>query len=138
VTKRPASGRGRGQPGNWRNRTRPAPAASPDIAGNDESEERRARPPVMFRSRVQLATTYASGVLFTWEGAKGICRAVPIDRGEAVVADATKLKFAPRWRLQAVRPSGTTTPTIVRCRNEQRLAANAIALIASSEMLRRS
>lgn len=45
----------------------------------------------MFRSRVQLATTYAPGVLFTWEGAKGICRSVPIDRGEASVSDATRL-----------------------------------------------
>jgi hypothetical protein len=45
----------------------------------------------MFRSRVQLATTYAPGVLFTWEGAKGICRSVPIDRGEATVSDATRL-----------------------------------------------
>jgi hypothetical protein len=45
----------------------------------------------MFRSRAQLATTYAPGVLFTWEGAKGICRSVPIDRGPATVSDATRL-----------------------------------------------
>lgn len=45
----------------------------------------------MSRSRIQLATTYAPGVLFTWEGAKGICRSVPIDRGEAQVSDAARL-----------------------------------------------
>ncbi len=35
-------------------------------------------PPTMSRSRVQLATAYAPGVLLTWEGGKGICRSVPL------------------------------------------------------------
>ena len=83
-------GRGRGPQGNWRNRPR-TPPVPPPTAGDDTSDERRLRPPVMLRSRVQLATTYAPGVLFTWEGAKGICRSVPIDRGEASVSDATRL-----------------------------------------------
>jgi hypothetical protein len=83
-------GRGRGPQGDWRNRPRARPA-QPPTAGDDTSDERRPRPPVMIRSRVQLATTYAPGVLFTWEGAKGICRSVPIDRGEATVSDATRL-----------------------------------------------
>jgi hypothetical protein len=73
---------------NWRNR-RPAAGARPHQ--DDTEAERRQRPPVMFRSRTQLATTYAPGVLFTWEGAKGICRSVPIDRGDAQVSDATRL-----------------------------------------------
>jgi hypothetical protein len=34
----------------------------------------------MTRSRVQIATSYAPGVLLTWEGGKGICRSVPIDK----------------------------------------------------------
>jgi hypothetical protein len=38
-----------------------------------EGEYAPPKPPTMSRSRVQLATTYAPGVLFTWEGAKGIC-----------------------------------------------------------------
>jgi hypothetical protein len=74
--------------GTWRDRPR-ATGARPHQ--NETEAERRQRPPVMFRSRAQLATTYAPGVLFTWEGAKGICRAVPIDRGEAQVSDATRL-----------------------------------------------
>lgn len=36
-------------------------------------------PPTMSRSRVQLATAYAPGVLLTWEGGKGICRSVPLE-----------------------------------------------------------
>jgi hypothetical protein len=83
-------GRNQGnRPRDWRNRPR---AAAPRSHQNEEAEgERRQRPPVMFRSRTQLATTYAPGVLFTWEGAKGICRSVPVDRGEAQVSDATRL-----------------------------------------------
>ena len=90
MTNGNSRGRGRGPQGNWRNRPR-TPPVPPPTAGDDTSDERRLRPPVMLRSRVQLATTYAPGVLFTWEGAKGICRSVPIDRGEASVSDATRL-----------------------------------------------
>lgn len=32
----------------------------------------------MSRSRVQIAGSYAPGVLMTWEGGKGICRSVPL------------------------------------------------------------
>ena len=32
----------------------------------------------MSRSRVQIASSYAPGVLMTWEGGKGICRSVPL------------------------------------------------------------
>lgn len=32
----------------------------------------------MSRSRVQIAGSYAPGVLITWEGGKGICRSVPL------------------------------------------------------------
>lgn len=35
-------------------------------------------PPSMSRSRVQIAGSYAPGVLMTWEGGKGICRTVPL------------------------------------------------------------
>jgi hypothetical protein len=35
-------------------------------------------PPTMSRSRVQIAGSYAPGVLLTWEGGKGICRSVPL------------------------------------------------------------
>lgn len=73
----------------WRNRAgrRRPPAAT---SGNNPSD-RGPTAPTMSRSRIQLATTYAPGVLFTWEGARGICRSVPVDRGELRVADATRL-----------------------------------------------
>lgn len=76
--------------------------------GFEEENDRREKPPVMSRSRAQLATTYAPGVLFTWEGAKGICRSVPIAPAEAKVSDATKLlveggivEFASNWKERA-------------------------------------
>ena len=36
-------------------------------------------PPRMTRSQPQLATAYAPGAMFTWEGGKGACMAVPIE-----------------------------------------------------------
>lgn len=39
----------------------------------------RAFPPRMTRSQPQLATAYAPGAIFTWEGGKGACLSVPID-----------------------------------------------------------
>lgn len=100
--------------GNWRTRNpRPANFSGPSA----ETGEGRPKPPTMARSKAQLATTYAPGVLFTWEGAKGICRSVPIAPQEAVVADATKLlvyegikEFATAWltRGQAARAPDST------------------------------
>ncbi|MBO9654444.1 MAG: hypothetical protein J7562_08965 [Agrobacterium tumefaciens] len=42
-----------------------------------DADERKVEPPKMLRSRAQIATSYAPGVLMTWEGGKGICKAVP-------------------------------------------------------------
>ena len=36
-------------------------------------------PPRMSRSQPQLATAYAPGSIFTWEGGKGACLSVPVD-----------------------------------------------------------
>ncbi|MEC9245490.1 MAG: hypothetical protein VYB05_12015 [Pseudomonadota bacterium] len=36
-------------------------------------------PPRMSRSQPQLATSYAPGAMFTWEGGKGACMAVPVE-----------------------------------------------------------
>jgi hypothetical protein len=67
----------------------------------------------MARSRVQLATSYAPGVLFTWEGAKGICRSVPVPADPEGVAPATRLliqsgiiELALNWlqRASRIRP----------------------------------
>lgn len=78
--------RGGGAGRNWRNR--PAGQRPRGGQGGDDNYA-PPKPPVMARSRVQLASTYAPGVLFTWEGAKGICRSVPIER-DAQVEDATR------------------------------------------------
>ena len=39
----------------------------------------RLYPPRMTRSQPQLATAYAPGAMFTWEGGKGACMAVPFE-----------------------------------------------------------
>lgn len=43
-----------------------------------KKEEQEEKLPSMERSRAQLATTYAPGSLFTWEGGKGICESVSL------------------------------------------------------------
>lgn len=43
----------------------------------------RQYPPRMSRSQPQLATAYAPGAMFTWEGGKGACIAVPVE-GSAI------------------------------------------------------
>lgn len=43
-----------------------------------DADYKPAGPPTMSRSRAQIATAYAPGVLMTWEGGKGICKSVPI------------------------------------------------------------
>lgn len=45
-------------------------------------------PPRMNRSQPQLATAYAPGAMFTWEGGKGACIAAPVD--------ATRIDFGVR------------------------------------------
>lgn len=79
-----------GRRGGWRGggrRARPEPVHIAD----DGPDAPTPRAPMMSRSRTQLSTSYAPGVLFTWEGAKGICRAVPIEREMRDVPDATRL-----------------------------------------------
>ena len=74
----------------------------------------------MIRSRVQLATSYAPGVLLTWEGGKGICRSVPARRPlrlerttERQIFDGIR-EFAENWqsRALAVRPAGGVPPAL--------------------------
>jgi len=52
-------------------------------AVSGSSQGSRAFPPRMTRSQPQLATAYAPGAIFTWEGGKGACLSVPID-GSAI------------------------------------------------------
>ncbi|HVB78826.1 MAG TPA: hypothetical protein VNE82_02620 [Candidatus Binataceae bacterium] len=72
----------------WRNRSSRRRGRQNEHA---EGEYAPPKPPTMSRSRVQLATTYAPGVLFTWEGAKGICRSVPIEHEAGGLGEAVKL-----------------------------------------------
>ena len=60
----------------------------------------------MSRSRVQIATSYAPGVLLTWEGGKGICRSVPLANDITKELSRTTIdliyenirEFATNWR----------------------------------------
>ena len=47
--------------------------------GVGSAQASRAFPPRMTRSQPQLATAYAPGAVFTWEGGKGACLSVPVD-----------------------------------------------------------
>ena len=112
---RPPNGRPPQRDGGWRDR-RPAairggfePPANPDL-----------EPPKMVRSRIQLATSYAPGVLLTWEGGKGICRSVPIRKPVQVdrttenqIFDGVR-EFAENWQSRAlsVRPAGEVAPAL--------------------------
>lgn len=87
MTRAPRGNAGRGD---WRQgQGRRRPPAS----GDGDGERQRPSAPSMARSRVQLATQYAPGVLFTWEGAKGICRSVPIENDVTVGAATRQLIF---------------------------------------------
>src|ERR1700688_297771 len=53
-----------------------------DSGATTSGQGLRALPPRMTRSQPQLATSYAPGAMFTWEGGKGACLAVPVDAAE--------------------------------------------------------
>lgn len=90
-------------------------------AGFEAQANPDAEPPKMTRSRTQLATSYAPGVLLTWEGGKGICRSVPMRR--PVMLEPTTQRqifdgireFAENWQTRAlsVRPAGEVRPALV-------------------------
>jgi hypothetical protein len=53
----------------------------------------RLRPPSMARSRVQVATAYSPGALFTFEGGRGICLSVPISQPKQLAPSRVNLIF---------------------------------------------
>ena len=75
---------------------------------------------MMSRSRVQLATSYAPGVLLTWEGGKGICKSVPISQDLVVEPTTRRLifdsiaEFVENWQTRALaaRPAGEVPPIL--------------------------
>lgn len=56
----------------------------------DTSEPKGPMPPKMMRSRGQLASVYAPGALFTFEGGKGACRAVAVLNADAKIGRTTE------------------------------------------------
>jgi hypothetical protein len=112
---RPPHGRPPQRDDGWRDRRPAVRRVGFDAPANPDIE-----PPKMMRSRVQLATSYAPGVLLTWEGGKGICRSVPIRRPlmldrttERQIFDGIR-EFAENWQSRAlsVRPAGEIAPAL--------------------------
>jgi hypothetical protein len=79
-------------------------------SSDTDGEANKATPPKMLRSRSQIATAYAPGVLMTWEGGKGICKAVPIEKQftNGLPPNVTQTifegikEFAENWRTRAL------------------------------------
>lgn len=78
-------------------------------------DQRTPKPPTMVRSRGQVATTYAPGKLFTWEGGRGICLSVPLADVKKLHATQRRMikdgidEFVATWAARAFncRPNGT-------------------------------
>lgn len=51
---------------------------------NGNTEDRTPKPPAMSRSRGQLASSYAPGAIFTFEGGLGACLSVPLEDAKEV------------------------------------------------------
>lgn len=81
----------------------------------ESAEDRGPKPPTMVRSRGQVATTYAPGKLFTWEGGRGICLSVPLADVKKPHATQRRMikegidEFVATWAARALncRPNGT-------------------------------
>lgn len=67
-------------------RRKQAPAESPLYS-------ERLTPPTMTRSRVQTATAYSPGTLFTFEGGRGICLSVPVSQPRALSTARANMVF---------------------------------------------
>ena len=86
----------------WRTRA----SRRPSNLGGATRGPKPIEPPTMSRSRVQIATSYAPGVLLTWEGGKGICRSVPLKNDITKDLSATTIdlifenirEFVTNWR----------------------------------------
>ena len=87
----------------WRESRRPT-----NFGGQNRADDDTVEPPTMSRSRVQLATSYAPGVLMTWEGGKGICKSVPVVRDLVVEGTTRRLifdsirEFVENWQTRAL------------------------------------
>lgn len=76
--------------------------------GSGQLPPKEQEAPSMSRSRIQLATAYAPDTLFTWEGAKGICRSVPISKPAEIKLATRKMIYdgireaADNWKSRAM------------------------------------
>ncbi|TIR02350.1 MAG: hypothetical protein E5X64_27485, partial [Mesorhizobium sp.] len=109
-------GEGKGTGGDWRTSNR-----RPSSFGGARREPEALEPPTMSRSRVQLASSYAPGVLMTWEGGKGICRAVPLANDISKQLNRTTIDlvfenlsdFATNWRDRAMKAVPDALPELI-------------------------
>ena len=93
----------------------------PSAFGGGRSEPDHLEPPTMSRSRVQLASSYAPGVLMTWEGGKGICRTVPLANDITKELRPTTIEliyenlrdFVTNWRERAMKAVPDALPELV-------------------------
>ncbi len=93
----------------------------PSAFGGGRSEIDRLEPPTMSRSRVQLASSYAPGVLMTWEGGKGICRTVPLANDITKELGPTTIELiyenlrdiVTNWRERAMKAIPDALPELV-------------------------
>lgn len=98
---------GKGGAKDWRTST----SRRPSSFGGGRREPDKLEPPTMSRSRVQIASSYAPGVLMTWEGGKGICRTVPLANDISKELNRTTIDlifenmrdFVTNWRDRAVK-----------------------------------
>ncbi|MBN9074888.1 MAG: hypothetical protein J0H84_01530 [Rhizobiales bacterium] len=99
---------------------RTASTRRPATFGAARSEPDPLEPPTMSRSRVQIAGSYAPGVLMTWEGGKGICRSVPL-ANEAKDLKPTTIALifenlrdsVTNWRDRAIKALPDALPELV-------------------------
>src|SRR5579859_6627395 len=110
-----AEGKGAGK--DWRT----TPSRRPSGFGGARREPDALEPPTMSRSRVQIAGSYAPGVLMTWEGGKGICRSVPLANDITKQLNRTTIDlvfenlcdFVTNWRDRAMKAVPEALPELV-------------------------
>lgn len=102
---------------NWRT----TPSRRPAGFGGTKREADPLEPPTMSRSRVQIAGSYAPGVLMTWEGGKGICRSVPLANDISKQLNKTTIDlvfenlrdFVTNWRDRVAKALPDALPELV-------------------------
>lgn len=111
----------------------------------DGEGEKELKTPTMSRSRNQLASSYAPGAFFTFEGGLGACIALPDPSDpfdEAPIGEPTKIQIVLRlnevWQSWFSRASAMTTPDRVidarQCIDEMLLRGNAVHPLSGSDL----